>query len=176
LLPSFACVEKNNLPFTNAIKNSLYVIAKIMLVISIVIALREGVNMRKRITKELAQQRMNDMLEHDKFEILDWDSTYKPATIKCKLCGDEINFKQGQTMYLKKTSRGGFNGECNKCNRYKFAYQNIKTYENYIEGYKNLIDEKPANEQIYLEKIKENKLKIDKEKEKIKEYEELTDK
>jgi hypothetical protein len=37
----FACVEKNKLPFTNAIKNTLYVTTKIMLVISKIVALRE---------------------------------------------------------------------------------------------------------------------------------------
>jgi len=129
--------------------------------------------MRKRITKELAQQRMNDMLEHDKFEIMDWDGTSKPATIRCTTCGDTINFKQGQTMYLKKTLRGGFNGECNKCNRYKFAHENIKTYESYIENYEKLIDENSIKKEIYLEKIKEYESKIKHEKEIIKEYGEL---
>ena len=129
--------------------------------------------MRKRITKELAQQRMNDMLGNDRFEILNWDRTYKPATIKCKVCGDTIDFKQGQTMYLKKTPRGGFNGECNRCNRYKFAHENIETYESYIKTYKNLINEKPQNEEWYLKKIKEYESKIDREKEIIKEYEKL---
>lgn len=130
--------------------------------------------MRKRITKELAQQRMNDMLGHDKFEILNWDRTHKPATIRCKVCRGTIDFKYGQTMYLKKTPRGGFNGECNKCNRYKFAYKNIKTYESYIEGYKNLIEEKPLGKETYLEKIKENESKIKHEKEIIREYQKLT--
>lgn len=127
--------------------------------------------MRKSVTKDLAQQRMNAMIGNNKFEILNWEKTYKPATIKCTVCGYTIDFKQGQTMYLKKTPRGGFNGECNKCNRYKFAYDNIKTYESYIEMYKKLINEKPQNKEWYLKKIKENKLKIKHEKEIIKEYE-----
>lgn len=126
-----------------------------------------------RVTKEIAQQRMNDMLKHNKFEITTWEGTTKPAQIKCKICGDSIDFTQGKSIYMEKTHYGGFNGECNKCNRYKFAYENIKTYEGYIDGYNKLIEKNLSKTKTYLEKIKENEIKIEKEKNIIKEYKDL---
>ncbi|WGX75473.1 hypothetical protein QJS64_16030 [Paraclostridium bifermentans] len=130
-------------------------------------------NLKMRVTKEIAQERMNSMLREDKFEVIIWEGTTNPAQIKCKVCGASIDFTQGKGIYMKKTRYGGFNGECNKCNRYKFAYENIKTYESYIDGYNKLIEKNPSRAKIYLENIKENEIKIEKENNIIKEYKDL---
>ena len=132
--------------------------------------------MKKKLTKEMAKQKMDSLLGEDKFELIEWNGTNKAVKLQCKLCGNILTFKNGQTIYAKKTTYGGFNGECNKCNRYKFAFKNIETYKTYIKGYQKLIEQCPENKEKYMQKIKENKLKIEKEKNIINSYENCIDK
>lgn len=121
-----------------------------------------------RITKEIAQERLNEKFG-GKFKFIEWNGTAKPATIECSVCGEQIQFKIGQNSYIR-SNRFGFNGECNVCKRYEYAFKNIQNYEKYIVRYKELIKERPMNKEIYEYKIQENEKRIEKEKNIIREY------
>ena len=121
-----------------------------------------------RITKEIAQERLNEKFG-EKFKFIEWNGTAKPATIECSVCGEQIQFKIGQTSYIR-SNRFGFNGECNVCKRYEYAFKNIQNYEKYIVRYKELIKERPMNKEIYEYKIQENEKRIEREKNIIREY------
>ena len=121
-----------------------------------------------RITKEIAQERLNKKFG-ERFKYIEWNGTANPATIECLLCGEQIKFKTGQNSYIN-SKQFGFNGECNICKRYEYAFENIKTYEEYIIGYKKLIENKPMNEEIYNNKIQQNRKKIQREKNIIEDY------
>lgn len=68
----------------------------------------------KRVTKEIAQQRMDDL--GYEFDLIEWSTTAKPATIKCRTCGKEITFKQGHAVYHKPNGTRGFGGFYGFCN------------------------------------------------------------
>lgn len=69
---------------------------------------------RVRVTKEIAQQRMDDL--GYEFDLIEWNTTAKPATIKCRVCGKEITFKQGHAIYHKPNGTRGFGGFYGVCN------------------------------------------------------------
>nr|UVN08391.1 MAG: hypothetical protein [Bacteriophage sp.] len=71
---------------------------------------------RVRVTKEIAQQRMDDL--GYEFDLIEWNGTSKPATIKCRECGKEITFKKGSSIYHKPNGTRGFGGFIGICNHY----------------------------------------------------------
>lgn len=71
---------------------------------------------RTRVTKEIAQERM-DALGYE-FKIKEWNGTNKPATIICNECGKEITFKKGSSVYHTTNGTRGFGGFIGYCNHY----------------------------------------------------------
>lgn len=69
---------------------------------------------REKVTKEVAQKRLDELLGERRFEVIKWEKTNSPATIKCLECEGEITFKAGQSIYSF-NNFGGFKGKCGNC-------------------------------------------------------------
>lgn len=129
-----------------------------------------------KITIEIAQKRMEDLIGENKFKIVFWEGTSKPAIAECLECGKRVIFQRGSSFYTNNSySKINFDGTCSYCRRAIYAEINIHSYKGNLKRLEYVLKKnnlKEEDKKEILEKIKSINEKILKEKDLIARQEE----
>lgn len=82
---------------------------------------------RTRITREIAQIRMNAIKGRENYKILKWSKADEYAIIKMD-CGHILTFERGCTIYSEYNNYGGWSGNCPKCRHEENLQDRIEKY------------------------------------------------
>lgn len=118
--------------------------------------------MAKKISIEIANERMVEKIGEGKFKIAHWDGTSKPVIVECLKCGEHAIFKQGSSVYTDRNVYN-FDGECSYCKRRFYSEINIQNYKKQIKKLQKRISNKEYTDSgatMVAEKIKDIEFKI----------------
>ena len=73
---------------------------------------------------------LQKLFPEDEIEIIEFTTTKKPCTLKCKKCGDIVHFIQAENVFSRK------NFYCKKCHPYKhdIFLAHLKNFEQFIQN------------------------------------------